>query len=223
MHHPDCKLLLFDYDGVLANSLPRNLACVSRACKALGYDRTPSANDVSILVPHTFQAMGLLMGIPEDQIPDFIDVLFRELGKDESLPGLFAGMDEVLYQLSRWHHLGIVTTNAGTVVQAFLKNYVLEAVFDGIYSNENPGEKADHIREAAERWDFGLADVVMIGDTIHDVEQGKQAGVTTVAVGWGFHGKERVATASPDHLVLSPSDLLRLFTLREKKPDSSRT
>lgn len=50
----------------------------------------------------------------------------------------------------------------------------------------------------------------MIGDTVSDVEAGKNAGVTTIGVTYGFHGK-KLAKSKPDYLVDHIKDILRII------------
>jgi len=51
---------------------------------------------------------------------------------------------------------------------------------------------------------------LFIGDSIHDIEAGKRAGVTTVAVTWGPFARETLAAAEPDHWLEEPAGLFDL-------------
>jgi phosphoglycolate phosphatase len=50
----------------------------------------------------------------------------------------------------------------------------------------------------------------MIGDTIGDIRAGKQSGVQTVAVTWGFQARDLLARELPDYLVDHPEELLTI-------------
>ena len=43
-----------------------------------------------------------------------------------------------------------------------------------------------------------------IGDMVSDIEAGRDAGTTTVAVTWGAGKREALAAAKPDHLIDDP-------------------
>jgi phosphoglycolate phosphatase-like HAD superfamily hydrolase len=45
-----------------------------------------------------------------------------------------------------------------------------------------------------------------------DKIEGKKAGAVTVAVTWGWHSKEKLADASPDHMVHTPAELVTLLS-----------
>ncbi|MBW1760788.1 MAG: HAD-IA family hydrolase [Deltaproteobacteria bacterium] len=53
-------------------------------------------------------------------------------------------------------------------------------------------------------------DALFIGDSHHDIEAGRRAGVTTVAVTWGPLPRERLASAKPDHWLEEPRQLFEL-------------
>ena len=55
-----------------------------------------------------------------------------------------------------------------------------------------------------------------IGDTSGDIKEGQKAGVTTVAVTWGFHEKENLEKENPDHIVDTPIELVKLFKSMDK-------
>ena len=48
--------------------------------------------------------------------------------------------------------------------------------------------------------EFRDKDVVIIGDSIRDVECGKLFGALTIAVATGFHSEEELLKAEPDYL-----------------------
>jgi pyrophosphatase PpaX len=55
---------------------------------------------------------------------------------------------------------------------------------------------------------------VYVGDSIHDMQSGRAAGVKTAAALWGPFGKSQLETAVPDFWLEKPADLVELF----KKP-----
>jgi len=70
--------------------------------------------------------------------------------------------------------------------------------------------KKEKILYAAKKYNVVLQDIYYIGDTTGDIKEGKQAGVKTVGVTWGWHSKEKMAAAEPDYLFDNPQELLKL-------------
>lgn len=54
---------------------------------------------------------------------------------------------------------------------------------------------------------------VYVGDSVHDMEAGRAAGVTTAAVLWGPNSRETLAAAGPDVWVDTPRDLVAALGL----------
>jgi pyrophosphatase PpaX len=52
-----------------------------------------------------------------------------------------------------------------------------------------------------------------VGDSIHDMESGRAAGVRTAAVLWGPFGRADLERAEPDHWLERPDDLLRVLEI----------
>jgi pyrophosphatase PpaX len=53
-------------------------------------------------------------------------------------------------------------------------------------------------------------EALFIGDSHHDIEAGRRAGVTTVAVTWGPFSREKLAAAKPDHWLEEPRGIFEL-------------
>lgn len=53
-----------------------------------------------------------------------------------------------------------------------------------------------------------LSETVMLGDSLIDIEAGKNAGVKTVACLWGFNTKAELVLGQPDLMLSYPTELL---------------
>lgn len=86
---------------------------------------------------------------------------------------------------------------------------------DGYFSSDALGAgRPDPIMVRAAMEHCGVVDprrVVKVGDTVVDVEEGKNAGCWTVAVLTGTQSREKLATAGPDHIIASVADLPALL------------
>jgi phosphoglycolate phosphatase len=68
--------------------------------------------------------------------------------------------------------------------------------------------------EAARRLGVDAVHCVYVGDDLRDVQAGRAAGMTTVAVHWGYLGEgEAIESWGADHLVQTPSELLKLLRM----------
>lgn len=53
--------------------------------------------------------------------------------------------------------------------------------------------------------------VLYVGDTATDMQTGKNAGVETVGVLWGFRDRKELAESGADHIIEKPQQLLKFF------------
>jgi dihydroneopterin aldolase len=75
----------------------------------------------------------------------------------------------------------------------------VHAAFEGVYPATT--DKTACIADVLHRHQLVAAETAFVGDMVHDVEAGKTAGVTSVAVLTGFDTREKLAGAGPDLLV----------------------
>jgi len=99
------------------------------------------------------------------------------------------------------------------VVDAIVANMGWEV--DGVFSSDALGAgRPDPIMVTAAMERCGVTNprqVVKIGDTAVDIEEGRNGGVFTVAVLTGTQGREKLAALEPDCIIPSVADLPQLF------------
>ena len=54
--------------------------------------------------------------------------------------------------------------------------------------------------------------IVMIGDTVFDIEGGKENGLATIAVGYGFGEKNELQNSLPDYYAESVEELYEILS-----------
>jgi pyrophosphatase PpaX len=74
----------------------------------------------------------------------------------------------------------------------------------------NPKPHPEPVEKAVALLGADPATTVYVGDSIHDMQSGRAAGVRTVAVLWGPFGRSHLEGAKPDHWVETPEQLVQL-------------
>ena len=151
--------------------------------------------------------------------PDHSDELYRvyrEWNHANTADLLLAydGVQEALHELrAAGRRLGIVTSKSHDAVE--LAWGVLPEVaelFDVVITaDDTPIHKPrpEPVLEALRRLGAGPERACYVGDAPFDLQAGRAAGVTTIAVTWGFFPREQLAAEGPDAIVDSPAELLR--------------
>jgi pyrophosphatase PpaX len=126
----------------------------------------------------------------------------------------YEGVDEVLRELrASGRRLGIVTSKSRDAVDlAWGVLPGLRELFDVEITADDCGRHKPHpdpVLAALAAVGAGPGGACYVGDAPFDIEAGNAAGVTTIAVTWGFFAREELMAAAPDAVVTTPADLLR--------------
>jgi phosphoglycolate phosphatase len=203
-------LVIFDYDGVLADTLDDLLQFGQEACSQLGVKHLVTKDDLSSLEVMSFAAYGRACEVPEHLVDEFVKICLNLFAEKESPPAIFKDLSNVISYLSVHHKIAIVTTNTSQNVNTFLIKHGLESHIDAVYGVDSPGSKAQKILMARNQLleDRQQESVFMVGDSLSDILAAKEASVISVAVTWGHQGLEHLLRGNPDYVISSPCELI---------------
>ena len=204
-------LLLFDYDGVLADSLNTLSEYTTIFCREHGLGEGLKTTDVDAMESATLAGLIEAAGISQAYVRDYARYLFQALNRDPLKVPLFKGIPKMLTDLARHYTLCVVTANHSAIVRQRLDAAQLTSLMGCIYGNEQPGGKVDHIINALETNHAQPASTWMIGDTVGDIEAAQNAGVNAVAVTWGWQSSIRLKSKAPDLMFEKPQALHHYF------------
>jgi pyrophosphatase PpaX len=112
------------------------------------------------------------------------------------------------------HPLAIVTSKAGWLAQRGLETVALDRYFDvivGCDASERHKPNPEPVLLALDRLSYRPHEAVFVGDSIHDMQAGRAAGVTTIAALWGPFSREDLVASAPDHYLQRMGDLPELL------------
>lgn len=202
------KALLFDFDGTLVDSFEATLRVVNRLAPAFGY-RTLSAGEAAILRRRGAREILQIMGPGLRHLPRWITAVRGELATEVADLQPPVGLDPVLRSLAkRGLMLGIITSNSENNIRNFLSRQGWAPLFSHIEAGSNLFGKSRLIRRSLGKCGASAREAVYVGDEVRDVEAARRAGVTEVAVTWGFNQREAFTTVKPHHIIEHPEELL---------------
>jgi phosphoglycolate phosphatase len=206
-------LIIFDYDGVLADTLDDLLQSGQEACKKLNVKHLVTKEDVNNLEVMSFASFGQACGVPEELIDEFVKICLSYFANKKSQPAIFNGLSDVVRYLSDHHKIAIVTTNSSYIVRTFLTNHGLDGFIHAVYGVDLPGSKIQKISMARDQLleNQKQEPVFMVGDSLSDVLAAKEASVTSIAVTWGHQSLEKLLGGDPDYVVSSPHQLIEVI------------
>ncbi len=193
-------MLLFDYDGVIADSLHEAKRSFSVLAKK--HDIQIDEKGFQELYADNFFKGLNKKGISDEEIQSIAKELQDYLSYDNVK--VFSDMPSILKELSKRHTIIIISSNFSRVIRQHMKDNNIEGITKVL------GADFD-LSKTRKIMSIEGSEKIYIGDTTGDIREGKKAGVTTVAVTWGFHTKDLLAKENPDYLLERPSDLLKIF------------
>ena len=204
----DRKMVLFDFDGVLADSLDLYAEAVARCLERIGTPIVKNREDYLALFEGNFYESMAARGV---------DLAAFAQAAMDILPGIdygamkpFDGLIPVLDALQKDHLLAVISSNGSRTIRRMLERFGFDPYFEEILGSDFLFSKKEKIDHALAKYGIPPERAFYIGDTVGDIKEARSAGVRTVAVTWGWHSRERLVAARPDFLVETPEGLLKI-------------
>jgi phosphoglycolate phosphatase len=206
-------LIIFDFDGVLADTLNDLVQFGQEVCDELGIKHVVKKDDLSNLEIMSFASFGRACEVPEHLLDKFIQSCLKRFAEKKSPPAIFNGLRNIVRNLAINNTIAIITTNSSQNVNAFLIEHGLDECIHAVYGVDIPGSKAQKISIARNRFsaDTKRESVFMVGDSLSDISAAKEASVTSVAVTWGHQSLEHLLRGDPDYVVRSPHEIIEVI------------
>ena len=204
------KLLVFDWDGTIIDSASTIAECIRDASRELGLEVPDHARASHVIGLGLHDAMRIAVpGLPAERYPQFVASYRKHFLVRKDAMQLFGGMRELLESLSRKHLLAIATGKSRRGLDHDLEFHQLKALFaasrcaDETNPKPHPAMLTELIEELAVRKDSSL----MIGDTSHDMEMARAAGVDALAVTYGAHPEGSLRACQPLNCISTVTEL----------------
>ena len=204
------KVIIFDFDGTLADTIDILLSITNRLSAEFGFKSATKEELAQLSNLNSWQILQY-SGISIFKFPLLIRRLKAELHSELPNIQLFPGIKEVLLELKkRGFQLGIITSNSRENVLGALEKNGLQDTFTFIYSGSTFGK-----HKVISKWlrieNIHTEKVVYVGDEIRDIDAAKKTGIKVIAVGWGFNSQEALAAQNPDFLIERPQELIEIM------------
>lgn len=202
------KLVIFDLDGTLLNTIADLAASTNFALSHYGFP-THKEEEYKFFVGNGINKL-FERALPEGQRDEENVMKIRSQfvpyydAHNADLSKPYPGMNELLRELQEAGMKIAVASNkyqaaAVKLVKQFFPDIDFAAILgqrDGVPSKPDP----TIVNEISGLSGIGKKDIVYIGDSCVDMETGKNAGVRTVGVSWGFRPKAELETYNPDFI-----------------------
>lgn len=218
------RLLVFDWDGTLADSTAIIANAIQQACRDL--ELAPPDDGSARFVIGLGLADALRHVAPGLAAADYprLSDRYREhyLARDPEIP-LFPGAREMLDELdARGFLLAVATGKSRVGLTRALQQQGLAHRFVATRCADEgmPKPHPDMLLALMDRCGVAPEETLMIGDTTHDLELARNAGASAVAVTYGAHPLAGLAGLSPLATLASIGELAAWLRVNARVPDS---
>lgn len=200
------KLLLFDFDGVIVDSLSVYERTVKTCLEKIGNPIVQTREDFLDLFEDNFYDGIVKKGVDLKEFMAASKDILNSVHYEDMEPHRF--LFPVLEALHQEHFLAIISSNTTTVIRKALEKYQIDGYFQEVLGSDTAYSKQEKINLAMYLFGIAQNQIYYIGDTVGDIREARNAGVRAIAVTWGWHTRERIMAAHPDFMAERPEDLL---------------
>lgn len=210
------RTILFDLDGTLINTNELIQKSFKHTFEAFGYQ----FSDETIRSFNGPPLMETFRKIDPKQAEKMLKT-YQEHNHayHDQYVTAFPNVKDTLIDLEKRNiRLGVVTTKMRKGALMGLRLTGIESFFDTIITLDDvkhPKPHPEPVIKAMNDLQAEAASTLMVGDNYHDIEAGKNAGVSTVGVSWSAKGKAFLLQYNPTYMIDDMKDLLEIVGVQE--------
>jgi len=200
------KLFLFDFDGVLVDSLDLYHRAVAWCLEKIGTPIIKTQEEYIALFEDNFYEAMAKKGVDLDAFSTALTEYAKSIDYYRDVKP-FSAVLTVLTELCSDNILAIISSNSSRTIRKILSRSKYNGCFQNILGSEFHLSKKIKIDHAVATYRISRDNTYYVGDTSGDIKEGKASGVRTIAVTWGWHSRKMLAAAKPDFLIDDPEEL----------------
>lgn len=216
----DIKLVIFDFDGTIADTRKTIVLAKQETMKLLGLavaDEETCASTIGFSSKISFKKI-----YPElsEQMLDLCVTTYRKIfdeKKEIMPPAVFPGVAEVLEILEKNGIMRTVATSRNNAsLNEFLKKMNIDDYFPYVLGGDDTAllkPNPEPVLKTLKELSYKPEQTLVIGDMPIDIEMGKSAGTYTCGVTYGNANKNQLACAGADFIIDKMSDLTDVLHL----------
>ncbi len=204
------SIILWDFDGTLADTLPGLLRIFNDLAPEFGLEPIEDAQAMRNTPP-----IDLLRqrGIRWWKMIRLRNAIVRRQKNEIDSIRLFPDVPEMLERLdASGYRLGVVSSNSEANIRRCLQASDAEQWFELVVGSWQPLGKHRSLRRVLRRTGVHPQQALYVGDEVRDITAARRAGMDAAAVTWGGNTRHLLAQYHPEKLVDDPIELTNWLT-----------
>lgn len=207
------QTVLFDLDGTLTRSEEGITRSALYAAEKMGFTGFTKEQFKAFIGPPLFSSFKEIVGMTDEQAEEAVR-LYRErfsvLGWKEN--EVYTGIPVLLRSLKKSGiRMAIVTAKPLMFAERIAQMFGFTPYMDAIVGPGPENREASKAGLVARAVQMLGGKAVMVGDRCYDVEGGRENGVDTIGVTYGYGTEEELAQAGATHIAHSPEALAQIL------------
>jgi len=195
------RAVIFDWDGTLMDSTGSIAGALQAACREMELP-VPTLRDANWVIGLSLESALYRVAptLDASRMPAFLDAYRRHFLSRDPHIGFFSGVPELLGELKQKSILlGVATGKSRVGLDRALDGHRMHDHFDCTRCADESGGKPQPgmLLHIMDRLGLQPDEVLMVGDTSHDVLMAHNAGVDALAVTYGAHDLAALEQAAP--------------------------
>ena len=214
----DIKLVIFDFDGTLADTKENIILTFQMTMKELEVEiksRQECAATIGLTLEDAFKV--LYPGMAAEKyilLRDTYRRIFKE-NRKILVPGLFPEVMETLEELRRRGYLmSIASSRQSPSLHSFLEDMKIAHLFEYAVGGDNvehPKPAPDAVLQILRHYNLSAEEAFVVGDMPFDINMATNAGVKSCGVTWGNADAAQLKESGANYVIDKMSQLLEIL------------
>lgn len=215
----DKKIIIFDLDGTLLNTLLDLVNSTNFALKSFNYPQRTISEIQNFVGNGVYKLIERAVpdDISDENIQKCIEI-FKVHYKDNmyNKTSPYDGVIEMLYDLKqKGYILAVVSNKFDMAVKDLCIRYFKNMIDFAVGENEKEGIKKkpspDTVFKVLEKYNYSSDQAVYVGDSEVDIQTAENSGIPCISVTWGFKDRKFLEENGAEYIAGKPEEIIEIL------------
>jgi len=198
----DKKLVLFDFDGVIADSFDYSLKIIQ-----ILQPHMTDRDYRDLFEGNFYERMCNFVG--KDEIsPEYQKLYWKHFLERIDEIKLVEGMEKILETLSKKFSLVVISSSDSTIINMILDREKVAGYVSKVYGSDVHLSKEKKFKMIFADHNITARDCIFVTDTLGDLLEAENIGTESIAVSWGFHDTKTLEKGKCKAIIQKPERLI---------------